>query len=72
MRKKTVDQGAGRQCEMAGQQGVLLDDYASQEKAALHVFQTVVGKELQLKCASEDARPWKWWSRLLKSRNDTL
>ena len=29
------------------------NDYASQEKAALHAFQMVVGEELQLKCALE-------------------
>ena len=28
-----------------------LNDYASQEKAALHAFQTAVGEDLQLKCA---------------------
>ena len=27
------------------------NDYASQEKAALHAFQTAVGEDLQLKCA---------------------
>ena len=28
-----------------------MNDYASQEKAALHAFQTAVNEELQLKCA---------------------
>ena len=29
------------------------NDYASQEKAALHAFQTAVGEDLQLKCAEQ-------------------
>ena len=31
-------------------------DYASQEKAALHAFQTAVGEDLQLKCAEQSCR----------------
>ena len=31
-------------------------DYASQEKAALHAFQTAVGEDLQLKCAERSCR----------------
>ena len=31
-------------------------DYASQEKAALHPFQTTVGEDLQLKCAERSCR----------------
>ena len=33
-----------------------LKDYASQEKAALHAFQTAVGEDLQLKCAKRSCR----------------
>ena len=33
-----------------------LKDYASQEKAALHAFQTAVGEDLQLKCAERSCR----------------
>ena len=36
------------------------NDYASQEKAALHAFQTAVGEDLQLKCASGVVGPWRW------------
>ena len=32
------------------------NDYASQEKAALHAFQTAVGGDLQLKCAERSCR----------------
>ena len=32
------------------------NDYASQEKAALHAFQTAVGEDLQLKCAKRSCR----------------
>ena len=32
------------------------NDYASQEKAALHAFQTAVGEDLQLKCAERSCR----------------
>ena len=32
------------------------NDYASQEKAALHAFQTAVGEELQLKCVERGCR----------------
>ena len=32
------------------------NDYASQEKAALHAFQTAVGEDLQLKCAEQSCR----------------
>ena len=32
------------------------NDYASQEKAALHAFQTAVGEDLQLKCAERGCR----------------
>ena len=32
------------------------NDYASQEKAALHVFQTAVGEDLQLKCAEQSCQ----------------
>ena len=32
------------------------NDYSSQEKAALHVFQTAVGEDLQLKCAERSCR----------------
>ena len=32
------------------------NDYASQEKAALHAFQTAVGEDLQLKCAEQTCR----------------
>ena len=32
------------------------NDYASQEKAALHAFQTGVGEDLQLKCAERSCR----------------
>ena len=34
----------------------LANDYASQEKAALHEFQTAVGEDLQLKCAERSCR----------------
>ena len=32
------------------------NDYASQEKAALHAFQTALGEDLQLKCAERSCR----------------
>ena len=32
------------------------NDYASQEKAVLHAFQTAVGEDLQLKCAERSCR----------------
>ena len=32
------------------------NDYASQEKASLHAFQTAVGEDLQLKCAERSCR----------------
>ena len=32
------------------------NDYASQEKGALHAFQTAVGEDLQLKCAERSCR----------------
>ena len=32
------------------------NDYTSQEKAALHAFQTAVGEDLQLKCAERSCR----------------
>ena len=32
------------------------NDYASQEKAALHAFQTAVGEDLQWKCAERSCR----------------
>ena len=32
------------------------NDYASQEKAALHAFQAAVGEDLQLKCAEQSCR----------------
>ena len=32
------------------------NDYASQEKAALHAFKTAVGEDLQLKCAERSCR----------------
>ena len=32
------------------------NDYASQEKAALHVFHTAVSEELQLKCAKQGCK----------------
>ena len=35
------------------------NDYVSQEKAGLHAFQTVVGEDLQLKCAKRSCRTLK-------------
>ena len=32
------------------------NDYASQEKAALHAFQTAVGEDIQLKCAERSCQ----------------
>ena len=36
--------------------GYRSNDYASQEKTALHAFQTAVGEDLQLKCAERSCR----------------
>ena len=41
------------------------NDYASQEKAALHAFQTAVGEDLQLKCA-------EWGCRTLEMAVETV
>ena len=41
------------------------NDYASQEKAALHAFQTAVGEDLQLKCA-------EWSCRTLEMAVETV
>ena len=35
------------------------NDYASQEKASLHAFQTAVGDDLQLKCAKRSCRTFE-------------
>ena len=35
------------------------DNYASQEKAALHAFQTAVGEDLHLKCAKRSCRTFE-------------
>ena len=36
------------------------NDFASQEKAALHAFQMAVGEDLQLNVPSKAVGPWKW------------
>ena len=45
------------------------NDYASQEKAALHAFQTAVGEDLQLKCAKGGCRTLEIAVETARSKN---
>ena len=47
------------------------NDYASQEKAALHAFQTAVGEDLQLKCAERSGRTLEMAVETVEIQDDT-
>ena len=54
--KNQSDKGLANSARRLDSRAYHSNYYASQEKAALHAFQTAVGEDLQLKCAERGCR----------------